>query len=135
VKLQGISVFVTGVKSSNNVRDRSDGKWLATASIVGAIVASSCCIAPLLFVSVGISGAWIGNLTALEPYKIYFLGTTTLFLGAGIWHLYFKRQQECIGDSYCSRPMSGLITKAALWIAIMLVIASATVDFWAPLFY
>ncbi len=67
-------MFVTGVKSSNNVRDRSDGKWLATASIVGAIVASSCCIAPLLFVSVGISGAWIGNLTALEPYKIYFLG-------------------------------------------------------------
>lgn len=128
-------MFETGVKSSNNERDQSDGKWLATASIVGAIVASSCCIAPLLFVSLGISGAWIGNLTALEPYKYYFLGATMLFLGAGIWHVYFKPQEECTGGSYCARPMSGLITKAALWAAIMLVIASATVDFWAPLFY
>lgn len=125
----------TGVKRSDKEVDQSDGKWLAAVSIVGAIIASSCCIAPLLFVSLGISGAWIGNLTALEPYKFYFLGITMLFLGAGFWHVYLKPQQECIEGSYCARPMSGLITKAALWASIMLVIASATVDFWAPLFY
>lgn len=124
-----------GVKSRNTELDQGSGNWFAAASIIGAIVASSCCIAPLLFVSLGISGTWIGNLTVLEPYKLYFLGTTMLFLGAGIWRVYFKPQQECIDGSYCARPMSALITKAVLWTAIMLVIASATVDFWAPLFY
>ena len=125
----------SGVKMNNEERDQSNGEWLATASIVGAIAASSCCIAPLLFVSLGISGAWIGNFTALEPYKFYFLGITMLFLGAGIRHVYFKPRRVCIGGSYCAKPMSGLITRAALWAAIILVIASATVDFWAPLFY
>ena len=128
-------MFEIGVKNSNNERDQNEGKWLATASIIGAIIASSCCIVPLLFVSLGISGAWIGNLTALEPYKYYFLGATMLILCAGIWHVYFKSQQMCVGDSYCASPMSGLFTKIALWAAIMLVIASATVDFWAPLLY
>lgn len=67
MKLQEISVMESGVKMNNEERDQSNGEWLATASIVGAIAASSCCIAPLLFVSLGISGAWIGNFTALEP--------------------------------------------------------------------
>ena len=125
----------TGGKSGNKERDQNEGRWLATASIVGAMVASSCCIAPLLFVSIGISGAWISNLTVLEPYKFYFLVTTMLFLSAGIWHIYFKPQQECIDGSYCATPMSSFFTKAALWAAIILVIVSATVDFWAPLFY
>lgn len=38
---------------------------LATGGLIGGILASSCCIAPLAFVTLGISGAWIGNLTAL----------------------------------------------------------------------
>jgi len=33
-----------------------------------AAAASSCCILPLALFTVGISGAWIANLTALEPY-------------------------------------------------------------------
>ena len=41
----------------------------ASGGALGAILASSCCIVPLLLLSLGISGAWIGNLTALEPYK------------------------------------------------------------------
>jgi len=125
----------TGLKSNIIKRNQSDGRWLATASIVGALIASSCCIAPLLLVSLGISGAWIGNLAVFEPYKFHILGATVLFLGAGTWFAYFKPQQDCIDGSYCAMPMATAFTKAALWIAILLVIASATVNFWAPLLY
>jgi MerT mercuric transport protein len=45
----------------------------ALGGILGAIAASSCCIAPLVLFSLGISGAWIGNLTALAPYQPYFI--------------------------------------------------------------
>src|SRR3546814_19557080 len=45
--------------------------WFAAGGVVGAILASTCCIAPLLLLMLGVSGAWMGNLKALEPYKHY----------------------------------------------------------------
>lgn len=119
----------------NNEKDQSISKWLAAAGISGALIASSCCIVPLLLVTLGVSGAWIGSLTALEPYKPYFLGVTVLLLGFGFWYVYFKPKKDCEEGSYCARPSSARITKSALWIGTVLVLLSATVDFWAPLFY
>ena len=40
------------------------------------MLASACCIVPLVLVMLGISGAWIANLTALEPYKPYVAAVT-----------------------------------------------------------
>jgi mercuric ion transport protein len=118
-----------------NEIDQSRSKWLAAAGISGALIASSCCVVPLLLVTLGISGAWIGNLTALEPYKPYFIVVTVALLGAGFWYVYFKPKKECEEGSYCARPSSARITKSALWIATLLIALSATVDYWAPLFY
>ena len=44
-------------------------RLIAVSGILGALAASSCCIVPLVLFSIGIGGAWIGNLTALAPYK------------------------------------------------------------------
>lgn len=55
--------------------------WFATGGLIGAILASSCCIVPLVLVTIGVSGAWIGTLTALEPYKPLFAGATLIFSG------------------------------------------------------
>jgi len=38
-----------------------------------ALLASTCCLGPLVLVALGFSGAWIGNLTVLEPYRPYFM--------------------------------------------------------------
>lgn len=115
--------------------ERNRGQLLAAGGMLAAVVASSCCVVPLVLVTLGISGAWIGNLTALEPYKPYFLLATTLFLASGFWHVYFRTKQVCEDGSYCARPASGLIVKSALWTATALALLSATVNFWAPLFY
>ena len=40
---------------------------------VAALLASACCLGPLVLVMVGISGAWIGSLSALEPWRPLFL--------------------------------------------------------------
>lgn len=110
-------------------------RLLAGASVLGAILASSCCVAPLLFVFLGIGGAWMSTLTALEPYKPFFIAVTAVLLGLGFWHVYFKTKKACEPGSYCANPASGRITKAALWIATVIVLLAATVNFWAPLFY
>jgi mercuric ion transport protein len=86
-------------------------------------------------VTLGISGAWIGNLTALEPYKPLTAGIATAFIGLGFWHVYFRARPVCAEGSYCARPHSSRVTKAALWGASVLVLLSITVNWWAPLFY
>ena len=65
-------------------------RMIAAGGILGAIAASTCCIVPLILFSLGVSGAWIGNLTALEPYKPIFIIMTLGFLGYGYWMVYRK---------------------------------------------
>ncbi|WP_339747637.1 mercuric transporter MerT family protein [uncultured Maricaulis sp.] len=115
--------------------DRQSGRLLATGGILGAVLASSCCILPLILVLTGVSGAWIGSLTALEPYKPYFILVTLAMIGVGFWHVYFKPQPACEPGSACARPESRLVTKTALWAGLAIVLLAATIDLWAPLFY
>ena len=46
---------------------------LVVVGVLGALAASSCCIAPLLLFALGVSGAWIANLTQLAPYQPLFI--------------------------------------------------------------
>jgi mercuric ion transport protein len=41
------------------------------ASVLAAIVGSLCCVAPLILLTLGISGAWISQLTALIAFPWY----------------------------------------------------------------
>ena len=109
--------------------------WLAAGGVVGAILASACCVIPLLLVMLGVSGAWKGNLTALEPYKPYIAIVTMGLIGVGFWRVYFQPQAACVDGSYCARPESSLITKSALWIGAFVTLLAVTINWWAPLFY
>lgn len=107
----------------------------AAGGVLGAVLASTCCIGPLVLVTLGVSGAWIGNLTALAPYQPFFVTATLGFLSVGFWQVYFKPKKACAVDSYCANPASDRIVKTALWVATILVIIALTIDFWAPFFY
>ncbi len=108
----------------------------ATGGVLGALGASACCILPLLFVLLGVSGAWIGQLTALEPFKPYFLGFGTLSVALGFWRVYGRPTTVCKEGAACAaRPLPGRLVKGALWLAALLLLLSATVTYWAPLFY
>jgi mercuric ion transport protein len=110
-------------------------RWFAAGGLTAAVLASSCCVAPLVLLMLGVSGAWIGNLTALEPYKPVFAAVALLFIGLGFWQVYFRRRRECAERTYCAQPRSSMITKVALWVATALTIVALTTDWWAPLFY
>jgi mercuric ion transport protein len=121
-------------EAPEGVTDRKSG-WFAAGGVIGAILASSCCIAPLVLLTLGISGAWIGNLTALEPYKPWFAAVALIFIGLGFRQVYFKAKPACVAGSYCARPDSALVTKTVLWLATVLVVLALTINWWAPLFY
>lgn len=56
------------------------GRGALLAGALAAILASACCLGPLILLTLGVSGAWIGNLTALEPYRPIFIGTALVAL-------------------------------------------------------
>ena len=116
-------------------RESKRASWAAMGALIGAGMASACCVVPLLLVTLGISGAWIANLTALGPYKPYVAAMTLALLGLGFWYVYFKPKPPCEDGSYCARPQSARTTKAALWLGLTIVILALTIDWWAPWFY
>ena len=117
-------------------RDASAGEgrggWLATGGVVGALLASACCIGPLALLLLGVSGTWIGNLVALEPAKPVFAGIALVCIGLGFRRVYFRGPVACEMGSTCARPASAIVTETALWLATLLVLAALTIDWWAP---
>ena len=128
---------MTDAADNNSVetQGKSNKHWFAAGGVFGALLASSCCILPLILISLGVSGAWIGSLTALEAYKPVFIGIAAVFIAAGFWHVYFRKAEPCEDGTACARPDTARLTKAALWISTILVLLALTIDFWAPLFY
>lgn len=124
----------TAAPQSDSEADNRKG-WFAAGGVLGAILASACCIVPLALLTLGISGAWIGNLVALEPYKPYFAVVALVFIGLGFRQVYFKTKPACVAGSYCANPRSSVITKTALWLSTVLVLIALTIGWWAPFFY
>ncbi len=109
-------------------------RLVAAGGLIGAILASSCCIAPLLLLTLGLGGAWMSNLTILAPYQGYFIAATLAFLGTGYWYVYFKPKQACEDGSYCASPESDRVIKIVLWAATALIALALGVNFIVPLF-
>ena len=57
-----------------------NGRGALFAGGLAAILASACCLGPLVLIALGFSGAWIGNLTVLEPYRPIFIGAALVAL-------------------------------------------------------
>lgn len=113
--------------------DEGRKPWVAAGGILGAIAASSCCILPLVLFSLGIGGAWIGNLTALAPYQPVFVVITLGFLGYGYWLVYRKPIEDCAEGTACARPLPNRIVKLSLWLATTLVAAAMAFPYIAPI--
>lgn len=97
-------------------------KLLAAGGILAALGAASCCVIPFLLFTLGISGAWISNLTALESYQPIFAAIAFACLGYGFYLVYRKPKAACAEGSYCASTSSNRIAKIGLWTAIILVI-------------
>lgn len=101
---------------------------LPVASLLAALATSSCCLLPFVLFTLGVSGAWIGNLTALAPYQPVFLAIAMASIGAGFYRVYRRPSAAaCAPVSACADPRAGRITKAALWSATALAVTGVAV--------
>lgn len=131
----GSAQISSGSSAAESQEASSKGeRLLAAGGILAALGASSCCILPLVLFSLGVSGAWMGNLTALAPFQPLFVAAALAFLGVGLWRVYWRPKVACAEGSYCARPASNRIAKIGLWTATILVLAAATFPYTARLF-
>ncbi len=104
------------------------------ASVLAAVGASACCVGPLVLLALGIGGTWIGELTAMEPYRPVFIGLTLLFLGLAYRRLY-RVPQVCVPDAPCADPRAAQRRRWLFWIVAVLLLGLLAVPWLAPLFY
>ena len=124
---------IAAVARDNSTRGRA-GQLVAAGGILAALGAAACCVLPFTLFTLGISGAWIGNLTALEPYQPV---SATLAVGAiayGFYLVYRQPKVACEDGSYCASPRSTRVTKTGLWVATFLVIVAIGFPRFAPVF-
>ena len=101
---------------------------------VTAILASTCCLGPLVLVALGLSGAWIGNLTRLEPYRPFFIAAAlvALFLAG---RRIFRRAEACEPGAVCALPRTRRIYKILFGVVSALVLIALAFPFVVKLFY
>ncbi|MBI3535698.1 MAG: mercury transporter [Deltaproteobacteria bacterium] len=95
-------------------------KTTLISSIISAVLASICCIGPIVFAVLGVSGA--GFILKFEQYRPLFIVVATVLLGVGFYFTYKKKPAEhCEPGTYCANPKSDRLNKIILWIAAILV--------------
>jgi len=104
------------------------------AGTVAAIVASVCCVGPLVLLALGIGGAWVANLTALEPYRLIFIGVALVFLGLAFRKLYLV-PAACAPGQTCAVPVTRKRQRLMFWLVALPVGALLTFPWYASLFY
>lgn len=110
------------------------GRGALAAGGLAAILASACCLGPLGLVALGFSGAWIGNLTVLEPYRPFFIGAALVALFFA-WRSIFRLTRACRPGDVCAVPQAQTTYKAMFWIVAALVVVALAFPFVLPLFY
>ena len=106
---------------------------VAVGGILGALAASSCCIVPLVLFSLGIGGAWIGNLTALAPYKPLFVTGTDASSATATTSSTGSHSEPAPTAPPVHAPIPSRLVQIALWTATVLVAAAFAFDYVAPL--
>lgn len=118
--------------SEEQANEAGKAGWIAAGGLLGAIAASTCCILPLALFSLGVTGTWIGTLTALAPYQPIFVLMTLGFLGYGYW-LVYRKPTACAEGEACARPLPNRIVKTGLWLATGLVLLALAWPWLVPL--
>ena len=115
-------------------QEPTSGGGALLAGGLAAVLASTCCLGPLVLISIGVSGAWISNLTVLEPYQPIFVGAAVIALLLA-WRRIWRPASACDPGQVCAIPQVNRGYKLLFWAVVGLVIVALGLPFVAPWFY
>ena len=101
---------------------------------IAALLASACCLGPLVLIVLGFSGAWISNLTALEPFRPLFIGAAFVALYFA-WRRIYQAEQTCNPGDVCALPRVRTAYKTIFWVVVALVAIALGFPYVFPFLY
>ena len=121
------------IETVEDSRERTGSGALFVGGLA-AILASTCCLGPLVLIALGLSGAWIGNLTRLEPYRPFLImGALIALFFAG--RQIFRPAQACQPGEVCAVPRTRRIYKIVFGIVSVLVLIALVFPYVVKFFY
>lgn len=100
------------------------------------IAASLCCVAPLILLSLGVGGAWVSNLTALEPYRPIFIVLAIFALVIAYFQLYLPVEEPCCDENkVCAKPPTQRLYKNLFLVVVAVVISSIASPYLISIIY
>jgi mercuric ion transport protein len=113
--------------SEQRVQAPRAGKGLTPATALGAVVsallASVCCIGPLVLAALGLGGA--GLVLRFEPYRPHLVALTLAILAVGFFVTYRRPLSASANeaDCACEHPRASRLGRIGLWVAAVLAVA------------
>lgn len=100
---------------------KNGSSWALTGGVIAGLIASLCCIGPLLSLSLGLgsfaASAWFAQ------WRPVLLAVTFILLGFAWWLTYHRPKIDC-ADGTCTRP-PGKTARISLWLGTLVVLGSA----------
>lgn len=101
---------------------------------LAAIAASACCLGPLVLVTLGIGGAWISNLTLLEPFRPAFIGLALICMVVAYRKIYRAPvAEECRPGALCAMPETNRTYRTLFWVVSLLILVALAYPYFVPL--
>ena len=103
-------------------------------SVLAAFGATACCFGPLLLVTLGLGGAWISSMRALEAFQPIFALLALAFIGFAFYRLYIQ-PRRCVPGEVCTMPAVLKRQRIVFWLVAAVIAAMFAFPFYASLFY
>jgi len=107
-------------------------KGTLITGLLAGLTASACCAGPLVLLMLGVSGSWIGNLSALEPYRPFFIFVAVVFLGLAYRKIYMS-PKTCSVDAVCATQQGKRSQQIIFWITAIIIVLSIAFPWYGPL--
>lgn len=126
----------TGARGKAGTERRVGRQGLAaSAGAMGAaVLASLCCIGPVLFVTLGVGA---GLASQFEPFRPVFTILTVALIAAGFYSIYGRRvgtaAASCDADEYCDVPRNHRRDRTFFWSATFIALVLLTFPWWSVL--
>ena len=106
----------------------------SVSAVVAALLASLCCIGPVLFVTIGVGE---GLASTFEPLRPVFVAVTVALIALGFYAVYGAREArvevECEPGTVCAVPRIRTRDKLVLWFATAAALVLLTFPEWSLL--
>jgi mercuric ion transport protein len=134
IRMAELSTDARPAAAGDGMADERGSKASIGLMILGALAMTSCCILPLAFVMLGVTGVFIGKLGALYQYHWYFLAFALGALAYGFYKAYKPVNAENCADGSCARPMNRTVIRSVMWLSLVIVAGSQLFQLLAPTF-